>query len=400
MVIVMPWRILQASLVLRVEPEEKRLSGYAELLVRPRLRNGDESPATSSAELRLNCRQCRVVAVEVDGVAAHFEHSDFLSTIVREGYRDLDAYYVNYRAALCASDEGELCIHLPSSAASSGGGGASSGASSGGDGGERRVRVWYELVDPTAGITFARSRNSTVAMKRGVAGAAGAQSVCMYTHEAPGGSGTTLSGGGGARAWFPCFDAPGAAYRCPFKLEITVPIAFKAVAGGSLLNETNGYFARSGDAASSDGGGGGLCTAAEPSTAAAPARVPTLLRDGCRLMSSSSARAAGPGGRSAAGAGAAAGAAATHTTYTYFIAQSIPARAVGLAVGTFGYNKSKKRSKRPVRQHQLGSSRGGGGSGGGGRGHGGGGRGGRSGGGGARELDVKTVVEVSLICIL
>ena len=284
------WVLQREKLVLSVEPERRRLSGYAELSV----------VATSSdgaAELRLNCRQCRVVAVEVDGAPAHFVHSDLLGTIVRANYADLDTFYAYYRGALDASNEGELAVHMPHPAAPGGG--------------TRVVRVWYELVNPTAGVTFGNQRTK-----------GGSAPVCMYTHEAPGGSGTVLSGGGGARAWFPCVDLPGEAHRCPFDVEITVPIALKAVASGALKKRVEGCVGTAAPAAVGE---------QRSSSAAAPASVPSALRAGCALaMPNHSAPPAEP----------------THATYVYAVARPIPARALGLAVGAFGVFKAKLRRKR------------------------------------------------------
>ena len=317
--------VKKEKLVLRVEPTRRRLSGYAEVSV-------VATSADAAAILRLNCRQCRVVAVEVDGAPAHFVHSDLLGTIVRENYADLDAFYMCHRAALDAANKGELAVHMPDPAA---------GAAAA-DGGVRVVRVWYELIDPTAGVTFGNERAKD-----------GSVPVCMYTHEAPGGSGAVLSGGGGARAWFPCVDLPGDAHRCPFEVEITVPIALKAVASGALKKRVEGCVG----AVAPDGVG------VWSSTSSAPALVPPALRESCALAKP---RAGAPPAEP------------THATFVYAVARPIPARALGLAVGAFGVFKAKLRRKRVA---------GGGAS---ARSHGGGG-GGLGGGGGVAE--VKTVAE-------
>lgn len=147
-------------------------------------------------------------------------------------------FYVYYRAALVAADQGELFINLPATCvASNTSTSATAPVAAAGDATsenklsereQHKVRVTYTLVKPKAGLRFINPTLPNPYMYSFQVWGANLR-VFMRWHimfprvaclQATSGSGSVLCGGVGARSWFPCVDTPGVV--CPMDNHFTV----------------------------------------------------------------------------------------------------------------------------------------------------------------------------------
>ncbi|KAF0711876.1 hypothetical protein As57867_004993, partial [Aphanomyces stellatus] len=229
------YEYLQQRLRLRVELMEKRLEGVSELILAPK--------SADLKRIRVNCRQCKVSKVTVNGIDARFEHHDFLSEIVQESYRDWNSFDLFYRGAIVASKEGTLVIDLPQ--------GldivdkkATSTANTATDDDETDeekesvvwdvdtlppsptdyaplcVRIEYMVTNPRGGVRFMLPDELNPN-----------RIPHMYTYCGPFGGLCD-----GARTWMPCRDS--LKDTCTFRIELVVPASCVAVCSGRLVGQS------------------------------------------------------------------------------------------------------------------------------------------------------------------
>eukprot|EP01048_Picozoa_sp_COSAG05_P030009 COSAG05_NODE_10191_length_578_cov_1.290188_1_plen_159_part_10 len=115
-----PFAVKKQTVVLRVDTDACLVQGYTELVIKP--------GSTDIKDLKLHCRQLKVLNVKVDDHTAKFKHEDPLAqSIVPESVlagqdasgQDLDGkvtvehFGEYYMKALVKSEAGELVISMP-----------------------------------------------------------------------------------------------------------------------------------------------------------------------------------------------------------------------------------------------------------------------------------------------
>jgi len=176
----------------------------------------------------LNCRQCVLERVLVNGVEADFELQDYLSKIVVEdNIKDLKTYYAYLTESLLASRDGELSIQIPETEVSAK---------------ELVVSIHYHLENPKGGVHFAGCgskipdleawQRDGYSYRRGSNGRR--YFSYMYTSSSLCGGGL-LGGCSYARCWFPCVDSLQA--RCKIRLEITTAADVAVISVGKKIDD-------------------------------------------------------------------------------------------------------------------------------------------------------------------
>jgi aminopeptidase N len=175
-------------------------------------RHDDQKTLIRQNEICLHARQFEIESVTVNGQPAKYLLQSPLDEVAEwatdgRQVRDLLNYTLFYRAALKASDGGELRISIPSDV-STGAFNVEGGAASSDDEEPQPVpdgfvllslRIVYRLEKPRGGLLFAGGLPGDVAAH------------CYTDGQVH-----------GARMWFPCFDdAPNKAY--PIKMRVALP---------------------------------------------------------------------------------------------------------------------------------------------------------------------------------
>lgn len=182
----------------------------------------------SSKKLVMNCRQCSIENIYVNGVSARWKLHEFMKKIVVEGnVRDLKTFYAFMTENLLASKDGELSIEIPASEISKD---------------RLTVRIEYHLERPKAGLRFSgcgpHNAEGKWSYERGSNDKKHHSYVYSYSSMC---SAETLGAACGARCWFPCVDTLQAKY--PFELEVTAPLGLTVIASGerveTIVNEAN-----------------------------------------------------------------------------------------------------------------------------------------------------------------
>ncbi|GBG27231.1 Transcription initiation factor TFIID subunit 2 [Hondaea fermentalgiana] len=183
----------------------------------------------TSKKLLLNCRQCAVENVYVNGEPAQWKLSEYMKkVVVEDNVRDLKTFYAFLTENLLASKDGELSIEIPAAQVAAK---------------RLTIRIEYHLDKPQAGLRFVgcgpHNANNKWSYARGTNDKRYFSYVYTYSSLC---AAETLGSGCGARCWFPCVDTLSA--KCPFELEVTAPLGLTIISGGlqheATVNEIRG----------------------------------------------------------------------------------------------------------------------------------------------------------------
>jgi len=187
-----PFNVLHQKVVLRIDAAQCLVSGFTDLTL---------ECLEEFRELRLHCRQMRVLAVHADGVPTRFDLSDPLLRVVPAGTAvSAEAFDKHFDSAVSASEDGELCVTA-----------ASQHAAKKGTFKPLVLRVEFALPRPVAGAHFVEGP--------------GAHFFAASSRTA---------GPWGARLWMPCIDTGADAY--PFDIYVTTHARHVVACCGVLKN--------------------------------------------------------------------------------------------------------------------------------------------------------------------
>lgn len=133
------FKVTRQSLALEVDFASQSLSCEAELTI---------LPEASLNTLELNCRQITLTSIFIDDILLSpdkFNYRNYLRNFSPMDKRDMQTFYATWKAALDASDEGELRITLPSPTKLTNGSWE-----------PLRVKIIYNLDQPQGGLVFTR----------------------------------------------------------------------------------------------------------------------------------------------------------------------------------------------------------------------------------------------------
>ena len=181
----MPPTVKHQKVVLRIDAEQRLVSGSTDLTIHP---------DRDFRELRLHCRQLRVLGVQVNGIATRSRWDDPLRQVakLRAGQNDgiIGAFDKSHPGATARAEQGELVIYA-----------TPTHSQSKGKFEPMLVHVDFALRRPVAGAHFSESSSS----------AAPRAAHFFASARAP--------GPWGARLWLPCIDTRESA--APFDIFVT-----------------------------------------------------------------------------------------------------------------------------------------------------------------------------------
>ena len=185
-----PFTVQHQKVVLRIDAAQCLVSGFTDLTL---------ECLEEFRELRLHCRQMRVLAVHADGVPTRFDLTDPLLRVVPAGTAvSAELFDTYFGSAAAASEEGELCITA-----------APQHAAKQGTFKPLVLRVEFALPRPVAGAHFVEGP--------------GAHFFAASSRSA---------GACGARLWMPCIDTGLDAY--PFDIYVTTHVRHVVACCGVL----------------------------------------------------------------------------------------------------------------------------------------------------------------------
>jgi transcription initiation factor TFIID subunit 2 len=220
---------LHQRVELEIELTKKRLVGYTELTIQPLSR---------LTTLALHCRQVVVTRVLVNNFEVHWTLKNYAECVVSEklGECDADTFSTCLKAALDASDDGELLVQLSANEQENNSreGGGSGNIDNDHESGNNTipslpqpsalesvqppliVRIDFELVDPRGGVYFVLPDPEAYPLR----------APHMYT----------CSVASGARVWLPCVDLP--TEQCTWEMTYTAEKSLTVISSGTLLTQT------------------------------------------------------------------------------------------------------------------------------------------------------------------
>jgi hypothetical protein len=188
-----PFRVLHQKVVLRVDGEQCLVTGFTDLTL---------ECLEDFRQLRLHCRQMRVLMVRADGVPTRFDLSDPLLRVVPAGSPvSAELFDKHYAAAAARSEQGEICVTAGPQHASK------KGAFK-----PLVIRVEFALPRPVAGAHFVEGPGAHFFASAGSAGP------------------------WGARLWLPCIDT--GVDACPFDIYVTTHARHVVACCGVLKDHT------------------------------------------------------------------------------------------------------------------------------------------------------------------
>jgi transcription initiation factor TFIID subunit 2 len=209
------FKLLHQRVELEVELMKKRIVGFTELTIQP---------LSKLTTLALHCRQSTVTRVLVNNYEAQWTLKNYAERVVSEklGECDADTYSTCLKAAVDASDDGELLVRLAANEQNNETGNSlipnASQAVPDVEGVQPflTVRIDFELVDAKGGVYFVLPDAEAYPLR----------APHMYT----------CSAASGARVWLPCVDLP--SEQCTWEMTYIAEKSLTVISSGTLSSQS------------------------------------------------------------------------------------------------------------------------------------------------------------------